>query len=66
MNEYEIITKTKSTKYIFLTKAQHGKAALRNLMTHSNDFKCILGLMESNTMTIKIKKLNTHKASNTH
>lgn len=61
MDEFEIITKTKSAKYIFLTKAAHGKAALRNLLIYSGDFKNILGLMESKTMTIKIKKLNTPK-----
>ena len=57
MKEFEITTKTKNGTYIFLTKARCGKTAVKNLLTHSGDFKHILGMMESNSMTIKVKIL---------
>lgn len=57
MKEFEVKTTTKNGIYIFLTKARCGKGAIRNLLNHSGDFKQIMGIMESDKMTIKVKKL---------
>ncbi len=60
MKEFEITTKTKYCKHIFLTKAKNGKLALRNLMTHSSDFKSIEDWDdEADIMKITIKRQKT-------
>ena len=56
MYDFEIETKTKSGKYVFLTKANNGKDALNNLIEKSGDFRFIINKKESNDMIIAIKK----------
>ncbi len=57
MKGFRVVTTTKNGKYVFLTNARCGKGAVRNLLTHSGDFKHILGMVESDRMTIKVNPL---------
>ena len=57
MKTFEITTKTKYGRYIFLTMAKNGKEALNGLIKHSGDFNNILSKQDSDNMDIKISKI---------
>ena len=59
MKGFEIVTETKYGRYTFLTKANNGKEALNGLISHSGDFKDLVGKQESDRMVITIKPLKT-------
>lgn len=54
MRKFEVKTDTKVGTFIFYTKANNGKDALRSMINHSCDYKQLLSKSESNSMTIKI------------
>lgn len=55
MKDFEIVIKPKrGGSFTFLTRANNGKLALKNLISRSNDFKKILGIEDCNNMIIEI------------
>jgi hypothetical protein len=54
---YCVETKTKSTKFIYLTNAISGKDAIFKLVCNSADFRNTLSDKESDAMTITVQRL---------
>jgi hypothetical protein len=57
VQDYEVITITAFGNYTFLTKANNGKEALRNLLETSSDFNTLINKEESEKMTITVLKV---------
>lgn len=55
MRKFNIETRTDNGIYTFMTKANNGKDALKNLIQRSSDYKNILKKNESNDMVIIVK-----------